>query len=212
LTTAAMMYSNEWRGYTPTWDSAKGAGWYTDVHHAGYSSVVDETLKYYGDQVGMGKLYPKYIKTGHVYYCPSPTAANTYEGGYYGKSVLEYGFKNMSDTKNDLSVKSSYLFRGNFVPKSYPKLRGVKLFAKKPVQIFASDMGWFGFSAQYGIGYRWINHPDRKNRPEFFNNAWTDGHVSSYQVTNRNNWPLVWNASARDGCAIGMDMMTEGTW
>jgi prepilin-type N-terminal cleavage/methylation domain-containing protein len=213
LLLAVNMYASEWKGYMPTWDSRKGAsqGFLSDEHHPGYTSVCVETIKYHGDKVHHGKLYPTYVKTGHVYYCPSPTAWNKYEGGFYGFPVRQYGFENM-DNPADVSAMSSYLFRGSFEPRSYPALRGVKLLSKKPVRIIMSDMGWFAYSTPIGIGARWINHPDKLQRPDYFNNGWTDGHVSSYQVKDRERWPLEWNANARDGVAIGMDLMEKEEW
>jgi hypothetical protein len=82
------------------------------------------------------------------------------------------------------------------------------------MRIIISDMGWLSYTAGGGGSTfydRWINHPDREARPDFFNNGWTDGHVSSYRVRDRDLWPLVWNTSAR-GTAVGMDMMAREEW
>ena len=73
-------------------------------------------------------------------------------------------------------------------------------------RIILSDMDWVWIAPGGWI----INHPDENGLPEYFNNAWADGHVEPYYVKEKTRFPLDnagWGASA-----TGMVLMANHDW
>jgi len=211
-------YSQDFRGCMPTWDIGPIGYGYTSYAMPQMSETDQFDRSVPNKKVYLGKLFPSYISSGHVFYCPSNTDIQ-YRGGRGGRSSGQFGdyytcpaFAGM--LTNPLGrAWSSYYLRGDLDP-TYRNpadsrvYRYEKILTKHPQWIILTDQG----GNKYTVDPRPtpdINHRNSRGYPAYFNNGWADGHVSGYTVKKPTRYPVMVNGA---NLADGMKLMEKGQW
>ena len=222
MLTGIFMYASDWNDCMPTWDH----WWRTDL---GWHIAAQDQLAYAGLKMGLGKLYPGYLKDGKLYFCPSQRNL-TFENASYEWNTSgffdEYDFYYGMDPPFNVSVSvdSTYHLRGDLKidggPDEYEKIllnhsrwmimTDAAIFWNAILSLPPGDP----FSVEAKVA-RLVNHRNRKGQPAYYSCGWADGSVTGYKVKNANyfmgqSWP--YNTIIQEQAATVMDVMARNEW